>query len=277
MEPIGVVHLARAKNGLKPFASFLRSYLRYRAGVPHDLLIVYKGFHDEKEIGPWEQAMAGLKHQKVLVSDFGFDLRAFRLAVEHWEYKHLFFLNSFSEILAEDWLAKPLRLFQTNDAVGIVGATGSWESMYSNASSDLNQCRGLIGRLLGQGRVAACKLFFDPFPNSHLRTNAFMMPRQLMLRLWPRQIWTKRGAYLFENGKRGLTKRILSAGLIPLVVGKDGIGYERQHWARSHTFRSRNQENLLISDNQTKLYEGADEDRRVKLASLAWGPNLVKS
>lgn len=270
--PVGVVHLARAKNGVKPFADFLQSYRQYPAGLAHDLVIVYKGFRNREEIAPWERAVGDIPHELILIPDIGFDLRAYRIAAERLVNPHLFCLNSFSEILSEGWLEKTFTLMR-REGIGIVGATGSWESMYSNAAKDFEgiAAPALVKRLTGYARLIGCQLCFDPFPNPHIRTTAFMMSREVMLRVWPRYILTKRGAYLFENGKNSLTKRILGTGLRPIVAGKDGLGYEKEDWARSNTFRKSNQENLLVADNQTRLYQNAEVQTRLRLSAFAWG------
>lgn len=272
MNQIGVVHLARAQNGLKPFEDFLRSYRQHPAGIAHDLVVVFKGFGSKEAAAPWEKAVSDIPHKTIFISDWGFDLRAYRLAAEQVENPFVYFLNSFSEILSDGWLGKTFTLIQRG-GVGIVGATGSWESMYSNAIRDFGKFAPTAfgSRLSGIARVKACKICFNSFPNYHIRTNAFMMSRDIMLGLWPRIIITKRGAYLFENGKNGLTKRILSLGLNALVVGKDGVGYNKEEWVGSNTFRKSEQQNLLVADNQTRLYQNADEQIRIRLSAFAWG------
>ena len=272
MNQIGVAHLARAQNGLKPFEDFLRSYRQHPAGIAHDLVIVFKGFGNKEAAAPWEKAASDIPHKTIFISDWGFDLRAYRLAAEQMENPFVYFLNSFSEILSDGWLEKTLALMQ-RDGIGIVGATGSWESMYSNAIRDFGQIppTALGRRLSGFTRVKACQFCFNPFPNYHLRTNAFMMSHDVMLNLWPRCILTKRGAYLFENGKNGLTHRILSLGLNALVVGKNGVGYDKEDWVGSNTFRKSDQQNLLVADNQTRLYQNADEQTKIRLSAFAWG------
>jgi hypothetical protein len=114
-------------------------------------------------------------------------------------------------------------------------------------------------------------LCFDPFPNYHIRSNAFMLTRANILRIWPGFFPTKRVAYLFENGKRSMTRRILRMQLQALVVGKDGVTYQPQQWPLSHTFRHGLQENLLVADNQTRQFLQADIAQRKYLSSLAWG------
>src|SRR5262249_17799329 len=112
---------------------------------------------------------------------------------------------------------------------------------------------------------------FHPFPNHHLRTNGFMIERDTMLQVWPRLITTKRGAYLFENGKNSLTQRILRLHRNVLVVGRNGQIYEKEAWARSGTFRNHGQDNLLIADNQTRQFDHADEKLRKYLELVTWG------
>jgi hypothetical protein len=277
METTAVVHLARAKNGLKPFENFLTSYRRYQAGLPHEFCIVYKGFRNRDETSPLEKLLGNDEHESVFISDAGFDLRAFRKAAETLGHRNLFFLNSFSEILADNWLAKPMEVMRRNQGVGVVGATGSWESMYSNALNNFGQSSGLASKLTGFLHLKACQFCFNPFPNHHLRTNAFLISRDLMLQLWPRHIRTKRGAYLFESGKRSFTNRILRCGLRPLLVGRDGRGFEMPDWSGSNTFRNSDQENLLVADNQTRLYQTANLATRERLATLAWGRNASVS
>jgi hypothetical protein len=60
-------------------------------------------------------------------------------------------------------------------------------------------------------------------------------------------------------------------GLRPVMVGRDGTGYEKEHWHVANIFRQGNQENLLIADNQTDLYAAADGEKRAELSRFAWG------
>ncbi len=58
------------------------------------------------------------------------DLAAYAQVVERLEHDRLCFLNSYSTILAADWLAK-LDHALNQPQVGLVGATGSWASLNS--------------------------------------------------------------------------------------------------------------------------------------------------
>ena len=123
-------------------------------------------------------------------------------------------------------------------------------------------------RLLGVWRPARD---FAPFPNYHLRTNAFMASRETLSRIKLAPLRMKHSAYKFESGKEGLTSQVRRLGLQVLVVGRDGQGYEPERWHLSNTFWQSTEENLLIADNQTELYLSGDAARRAELSHYAWG------
>ena len=59
-----------------------------------------------------------------------------------------------------------------------------------------------------------------------------------------------------------MTLQLLKKGLEPLIVGRDGRAYCKEEWYESRTYHSGDQSNLLISDNQTRLYAGQDREMR---------------
>lgn len=276
MNEVGTVYLARAINGIEPFRKFLSSYSRFAAGMPNQLILVFKGFRPGHEAAEFEKVAAEFQPKTIHIADFGYDIRAYSQAVRHFDFNFFCCFNSFSEILDEGWLRK-MFTHASRNGVGLVGATGSGESMYSNALAEWQAGEGAVSpkRLQLWIRLQLCRLCFDPFPNYHIRTNAFISTRPLLLQEWPRWVLTKRGAYLFENGKRSLTKRLQAKGLKALVVGRDGAAYEPAEWARSSTFRSGDQSNLLVADNQTRQFAEADLKTQAKLSAAAWSSHQV--
>ena len=74
-----------------------------------------------------------------------------------------------------------------------------------------------------------------------------------------------------------MTRQLLKKGLEPLVVGRDGRAYGMGEWYESRTFRSGDQSNLLISDNHTRYYAGADpEERRCRCRARRWGEEKAR-
>lgn len=63
--------------------------------------------------------------------DDGVDVTAYAFAAARLPHRLVVFLNSFSEIASDDWLAK-LRSAYDEHGVGIAGATGSYESPRSS-------------------------------------------------------------------------------------------------------------------------------------------------
>lgn len=273
MPDICVVHLVRKKNGLEPFCHFLTSYLENPAGVDHDLLIIYKGFNREADISPYEKLLQDVPHSLLHVADFGFDLRPYFIAAEKYDSNYFCYLNSFSVILDKDWLLKLYRHI-SETRVGLVGATGSWGSICPKRRSTQSNMplwkkllRPLVWRVLRIYRG----MYFDYFPNYHIRTNGFMIARENMLKIRRGLILTKMHAYRLESGKDSITKQVEQMGLKCMIVGKNGIGYDKQEWDISNTFWSGTQENLLISDNQTRKYDSDDSGWRGKWEIFAWG------
>lgn len=286
MSEICVAHLVRKKNGIAPFKRFLDSYREHAAGIEHDFLMIFKGFSGQSELEEYFASLSGLAFRTFFTSDEGFDIQPYLNVARQFDYSYFCFLNSFSVILDRDWLAKMYGHINREE-VGLVGATGSSESHYTNQQRALRltsyaqQAVGNIlklhrpqtfGSYLAQKRLLAqLKADFDPFPNHHVRTNAFMISREVLLKLKVGAINNKMDAMKFESGKAGLTKQVIAMDLQALVVGRDGKAYGKDQWYESRTFRSSEQQNLLVADNRTRQYHEADPGLKGRLSEYSWG------
>lgn len=296
MTKVAVVHLVRKRNGIAPVEAFVASYLQHAAGMPHDLVLLFKGFGFGGHTEEYDRLLTNVSHTRLFVADRGFDLSAYFIAVRKLEYPYFCFLNSFSRILAPDWLVSLYRGICAN-GVGLVGATGSYQSYSSNNLERSRMWSALAsGERLRQGaahvldaagprlimlRAGAWVLgslgiwdpgrYFPLFPNYHVRTNAFMASRETLtkIRTWP--MLFKFSTQLFESGHNSLTNQILQLGLRALVVSRTGEVFEKEDWHLSNTFRQGLQENLLVADNQTTDYADADSEHRVELSRQTWG------
>ena len=56
-----------------------------------------------------------------------------------------------------------------------------------------------------------------------------------------------------------------------LVVDKNGNFFEKEKWFLSKTFRSYQQKNLMISDNQTIKFELTSFENKLKDTENTWG------
>lgn len=277
MAEIGVVHLARAANGPAPFAAFLDSYRARPAGAAHELVVIFKGFERGAVPDEYRDLLRGVAHAPFFFPDEGFDILPYFAAARAFDRPRLLFLNSFSVLLGDGWLAK-LDAHARRSGVGMVGATGSYESMYSNYLLELWRGRprrphrgALRDAYRGLREARRLRAMFAPFPNFHLRSNALLTGRELMLGLEVGRVDDKLDALRFESGRASWTRQVAARGLRALVVGRDGRGYERGEWPDSLTFRIGEQQNLLVADNRTRQYAEADAEFRRFMTRITWG------
>ena len=276
-----VVHLVRAQNGIEPLLQFMSSYHRHDAGIKHQLLFALKGFRGDRIDTEYKKLLNSSDARYFFLGDWGYDITTYFRVVRATTTSRFFcFVNSFSEILADDWL---LKLYQpsVSRCAGIVGATGSyqgfhrdWRSIQDREKFSLRS--GWRQRLLKLPwfedlNELTNRLFSPEFPNPHIRTNGFLIEREVMLALHPKMTLTKRHSYSFESGRQSMTRQVLKMNRSVHIVGRDGTIYDIDDWKRSNTFWQAEQQNLLISDKQTKRYQAVDDQTRKVFSRYAWG------
>jgi hypothetical protein len=296
---IGVVHLVWGPLGPAPLRRFLASYRAHRAGADHELVILWNGTTPDQR-AELSHHLVDVPHVSLTLADPVQDLAAYREASDELSHARLCFLNSHSVIGADDWLAK-LDAALPSDGPAIVGATGSWMSVrsaYLHLLGLSTAYRGVlpprrailseIGRMnaqlgaeggvsvptpLGTRLELAARRVLQTraFPTAHVRTNAFLLGRELFSRLVTGQPRNKLDAYGLEAGPHSLTAQVLSAGGRVRVVDSEGSAYGPDAWNRSATFWQPDQDRLMVADNQTRLYTQGSELRRQLLAGWAWG------
>ena len=241
-----LAHIVSASYDPAPVAKFANAYRANDPGAEHALVILLNRF-DHQDPALHLEPLAGLDYRTMSVPSSTIDLPAYAFAAQRIEPGPVCFLNSHSEPLVAGWL-KRLQDALAADDVGLVGATGSWEATKTV-------------RLWNR---------WPKFPNPHLRTNAFMLDRDLMTSLrWP-VVKDKRTAWQLESGRDGVTRQVQARGLRALVVGREGE-FGPEEWPRSGTFRAGGQRNLLVADNRTRDWEAADQEDQASLTRMAWG------
>jgi len=277
---IAVVHLVWVPLGVKPFADFVASYRKNPGGVSHRLIVVFNGVGQPAELEPFHAILEGVEHDRVETPSPTQDIPAYMFAARRLPFEFMCFVNSYGVILDREWLAK-LHAHASRPSVGLVGATGSWESRYTasvvarqpfpRAPHPRDLAEWMLREARRRRRMVAVRRRFSPFPNPHVRSNTFMVRRDLLLGLKVGPIIEKVHAEQFESGRSGMTRQVQARGLEVLVVGRDGVGYPPAAWPQSRTFRMGRQENLLVSDNRTRQYAEADVQTQALLTRMAWG------
>lgn len=265
-----VVHLVWAPLGLEPFRRFVTAYRQNPGGAPHRLLVVYNGFQPGDDRASYRAELETIAHDEMVLPQPVQDLSAYFTAAESAKENRVCFLNSYSSPLDPDWLKK-LSGGLNQPGIGAVSATGSAESLLSHyRATGYPPGRRLYNLAIFPIKYVIGWCQFHPFPNYHLRTNAFLIRREHFLRM-RRPLTNKAAAERLESGRRGFAAQLRSQGLAIGVVGRDGECYPPERWAQSRTFRSGEQENLLVADNRTLQYAEADPPLRQRLARAAWG------
>ncbi len=130
MAQIGVIYLCRSAEGERPVRRFVDSYRAHPAGLDHDLHVIFKGFCSEDSRAAAQVLFGELPVHAIELEDRGYDIGSYVAAARLVANPRLIFFNTFTELLADGWLKK------FDDAlslagVGLVGATGSWQSFRS--------------------------------------------------------------------------------------------------------------------------------------------------
>jgi len=249
---IAVVFLARGAemDWRASCERFLASYRHCSAGAEHSLYVIFKGFGKASDMDEARKMFEVVPFKPVLLDDDSFDIGAYTATANQIHEDLVCMLNTTSEIMAGNWLRK-LAVNLSSANVGLVGATGSYESL-----SEFNKA-------------------FPLFPNPHLRSNAFMINRELLCRITKgRPMRDKVDAFFFESGPDSMTRQILALGQEALLVGRNGRGYSLKWWPTSDTFRQGTQSNLLVADNQTRNFVAMPWPEKHEFVLRTWGPYI---
>jgi hypothetical protein len=256
MPALCLVHLLWGPFGPEAAARFGAAYRAVDPGAEHRFVAIYNGFRGD--VGPVREALGVDADLEVHVTGRVQDLVAYRRALDEADCERVAFVNGWAEPLVDGWLAALSGALDV-PGVGIAGCTASWESPYSSAPPHLKLHR---------------RTLFEPFPNPHVRTNAWAIGAGLARSLDWDVRRRKVGAESLESGKRGLTRQVQARGLRPVMVSRRGV-VEVADWPEARVFRSGGQEELLVRDNRTRQFDDADPRRRAFLARMAWGERAL--
>jgi hypothetical protein len=278
---VALIYIARgAGAGLRSAQDFFAHYEAFPAGCAHRLIVAVKGWDGVPGLDDVRSLAASHGGEIVDLPDDGLDWGVYiRLAPDIRE-EWVCVLNSFSRPRVEGWL-RLLEAGVREPGVGAAGATGSWESNLSSGLYFRWSVKSLLQYPLrlayaGYRHLRYGKLF-PRYPNPHLRSNAFLIRTALFAEYCAQQRVpaTKLDALLLECGETSITRFLLDKGLDVRVIGADGRSFGPAEWNRSNTFRAPGQNNLLIHDNRTRLYETHDAALKKAVERATWGTSLT--
>ncbi len=275
---VSVVYLSWLPYGIDYLKNFIESYKNHSPGLDHRLVLIFNGVaHSDKLKDFIAYSEQHLEEFQIFTMNSGQDIEAYFTIADQLTSEYILFLNSFSLFNTGEWLK--VFVDSMSPEMGVVGASGSFQSLYStvnyeNAWSWENKLS--LHQQFRKYKLLLKNKFYwrfliKSFPNPHIRTNAFMVRRSEFISIKRPKLKRKFDAYLFESGKKSLTNQMLKKGFQVALVGKNRQKYLISDWPDSKIFWVNEQENLLVRDNQTDLYEKSDVGYRLKLTKLAWG------
>jgi len=117
------------------------------------------------------------------------------------------------------------------------------------------------------------------FPNYHIRTNAFIIDRNMYIKYInvksiPKY---KMDTFCVESGKYSLTNFILNNKYNIGVLGQDEILYKKEDWDKSRTFFSPDTSNIIIKDKFDDYYKNLTTIDKSLTEFGVWRKYLTKA
>ena len=125
---IGVVYLAWHALGRETFQRFAESYRRHPAGCDHDLIVIYAGFKQREDLYKAVSVFRDIPHVSIELMDPTLDIAYYLETARRVSHRYLCFVNTYTELTTANWLSY-MFTHASREGVGIVGATGSYESL----------------------------------------------------------------------------------------------------------------------------------------------------
>lgn len=211
---------------------FANSFVNYDSGCSHDLYICSSG-------GPLsdssKEIFRNINYKKsITYTGGGWDIGAYQFCAKQLEnYDFVICLNSQAYIAYADWLESFKNAFKRH-GVGIYGASSSFE-------------------------VAP-----------HIRTSCIAFSPRL-INNYPLKVCCRYDACVFEHSPKNFSLWALKQGLPVMVVMRSGIYSLLESRRKPNIFRHGSQEELLINDRHTAIYNEATSIERELLEKLANG------
>ena len=273
IDRVCVAYLTWGPLGLGSVRQFVDSYRRHDAGIPHELVVILNdvGTADATAIA---SMLRGIPHRAFPLDHAVFDLEAYRLVTEAFEADAYCFLNTYSRVLARDWLVRYVDALGIQ-SIGVAGASGAYQSMrefnpWRSGPTGLPLMKHARLQVATTRRALVIRRHFPASPCPYVRSNAFAMRASTIdLVGWPR-LESKMDTWRWESGRRSLTARTLAAGMRCVLIDRFGGIFDIPDWPASGTFWSRGQGGLLVADNRSDRYDRATEPERRRLERESW-------
>ena len=266
MSKLVVVYLISAYDNRENLKQFINHYLNFDAGSKHELIICFKNF-DEKDKIFQTPELKQIKYKKFLDNNKfnDYDWGSYRRVSKENLDKIIFFMNCHCRPLVNNWL----KLFENNYVEGsLLGPAGSYESMVNSA------LKGKHTKSKLKSIVYAISNFIDfpIFPNPHIRSNCFMISASnfLDLEFNKNYKFKKKGTWINESGRKGMTNQLKKKKFDIYVINSDGHKFKENKWHLSETYALNQQSKLIIGDKFSTIYAKKSIEDQLSFQNHIW-------
>ncbi len=264
-EKILVCYLITKFDDVNTLLKFLENYNKLNSGYSHELLICFKLF-DKKKLEYFKKVLKNTTYIEYL-DDYiynDFDLGSYSRVALKYPSRHIFFLNSYSYPICENWLNIIIKNYEENT---ILATSASCESILS--SIKLKKFYKFVAHLI---KLLNYKKFFYPFPNPHIRTTGFLIKGSDFAEFMVNKlIKSKIDVWKLESGKESLTIFLKNKNFKIYVINQDGNKFEEKDWKLSETYNYTDHSKSIISDKHIRKYDLLSEKEKLASRINVWG------
>ena len=293
MKLIDVIYLARGVDwGLNAAKTFIESYKKHPAGYPHHLIIAAKAWNTmPEEYQELKRLAEELNAIVIDLPDDGFEFTAYYRCALNLHSDFILCMTSSSVIQADNWLEKFAQKINDNKLLKMIGTCGSWAPTPKYDMIEWSQLKKqytkkdlkyyydkYLYKIKCLLQYIKYKNQFSNFPNYHIRTNAFIIDRNLYIEYFNQKHKpkTKMDCYCYESGKFSLTNYICSNNYKLGILGKDNILYNKKDWNKSRTFCAQDTSNIIIRDKYDTYFKNLSSIKRCIYEKIIWGEYLTQ-
>ena len=268
MDKILVSYLFTKYDSYDSILKFFKNYFRYKSGVKHKLLVCFK-LLDKQKVISLRSLFKNINYIEFIdpsnVNDYDFGSYK-RIAQKYPRYK-IFFLNSHSYPIVNNWLKKIVKHYRNKS---LIGCSGSYESKLS--SLKIKKFYKFFGYIINYINYF---FKFNSFPNPHIRTTGFLINGTDFLNFTQnRKFDNKEDAWVAESGKNSLTNFFKKKNFNIFLVNSDGVKFNVSLWDKSETYCHKKSSKSLISDNHIRKYSLLKKKEKKISQQKVWGKIL---
>jgi hypothetical protein len=287
----GIVYLCRGididQQDIIDFSvSLEKNLLALDTNCRYKIYIIFKGWEEKKYINP-KTFFSNIKKNISFFyfSDDGFDLGTYFKILKYVDEEYIYFFNSTSRIVDDNFFKFSINAM-FDKKLGLLGWAGSFGTLRPSIKkiffklkiniiinkNFINTIKDLLIDVIAFPRHLYLYKNFPKFPNPHVRSNAFLIKKDLYeefskISKYPE---TKIEACELESGKNGLTKFVQKKGYDVKVVNSKNKIFDIRECDKSETWRTGDRQHVLVADNGTFFYEKMPISRKLFKEYSAW-------